>query len=206
MHRLAGLLLAALVGVIAIPAQATPITFTFSSTDMSGTLNGVAFSNQTLTVTLTADTANVLNCNPVAPFIVYDTGCGAAGPAIPASFTLGGQTGTFDQLFYEFNNTGSDGLGIGIGGVETAYIAPFIGASVYDMVSSFGPVSAAGGVSFNGTGTSLGALTANGGESSSSVTTFSAVLGAIGVPEPGELGLFGLGLLGALGLGLRRRG
>lgn len=193
------MLVAALFGLVAISAQATPITFTFTSTNMNGTLGATNFNNETLTVTVTADTSNLVNCGS---YIGYEGGGGACfGSSLTGDFTVGSSSGTFTSLLYVFNNTVNNVLGFGIETDNLDVTVP--GGSTYDMVSAFGPAAASGvSMFFSSEGTSLGALTASG---DGSTTTFQAAFDQLSVPEPGELALFGLGLLGLMGLAIRRR-
>lgn len=203
MRRIAGMLVAVLIALVAISAQATPITFTFTTTGMSGTLGGSTFSNQTLTVTTTADTANLLNCGN---FIAYESPCDGPG-ALTGAFTLGAWSGTFTDPLYVFKASADIGFGLTVEGTSSDRLDPwFLPAFFYDMVSTYGPITSTGGsvpyMQFSGDGTSLGSLTTSGGVA----TSFAAVLGSpVNAPEPGALGLFALGLLGLLGLALKRR-
>ena len=199
MRRLAAVLAALVLGCVAVGAPATPITFKFTSTNMNGTLNGVPFSNQTMVMTLKGLTGNLINCG-LGPMYAFD--CSNYMGVLVGTFLIGGQSGNFSELLVFFHSDYALDLEVGeSSGPWFSLQAPW--TATYNMVSAFGPASAPSGMAFNAVGTSLGELDASG---DGSTTTFQAILGSpLGVPEPGALGLFGLGLLGLAGFGLRRR-
>jgi hypothetical protein len=187
-------------------AQAAPITFTFSASNVSGTLGIHQINNQTLVVTATADTADV-QVNPCgfADLVIYQASCvaGSLTGSLTGLFTLGGFSGSFDDLLYVFNNQSNDVVGFGTNGADILDLQG-TGAALgtYGLVSSFGPIT--GSVYYfelGGFGTSLGYLTLD--PTSSTQLGFQAVGGggAVAVPEPDGLPVFGLGLLAMIGLG-----
>ncbi len=126
-------------------------------------------------------------------------------PAVPLSslsFTISGfGTATVISQMYMVNlyNDSADLLGFvnfsdGYG--EAFYAA---GSGAWDVVSSFGPVSATS----NGVGTLLTNLGFVHLEEDPGPTTFTAVLGSSAVPEPGTFAMLALGL--SLSLVARRR-
>lgn len=202
MRRLAAVLAALVLGCVAVAARATPITFTITSTNMNGSVGSTEFNNATMTVTLQGDTTQLLaGCDGLN---VYDVSCGAGTGILTGTFTVGSSSGNFADSLYLWVAPGSGETGIGTSGPGNFFQTAVPGAATWDAVSSFGPVSLPSySMTFGNWNTSLGVLSAGG---DGSTTTFQAILGSpLGVPEPGALGLFGLGLLGLAGFGWRRR-
>ena len=206
MNRIAGSILAGMVGLVAVPAYATPITFTITTTAVAGSLNGLGTTGD-LVVTLTGDTSDVIDCG--GGKLAYGS-CDGSAASLAGTFTWGGSSGTFTDPFFFFNNNGS--LVIGQGGTAESNLSNLPNFSGYDMVSAFGPASedfASTGdpFYFSGSDTTAGLL--QGGDGTGSSMTFQATVdsGVVGVPVPGELdlGLFGLGLLGLFGIAIKRR-
>lgn len=190
-------------------AAAQPITYTEEFT-ASGTLDGVAFSDADVTMTLASNTTNVFSvpCNCVTPDIpVYmnTTGTTTINISGVGTATFTDTTGVFAETFVSpihafvgFSGTASNTLAnliiISNGPIGTGDAA-FDG---YDLTTAIGPIGPDGticncdfgGESFN---TSSGLLDFT----ATSDATFTAVTTA-GVPEPATLSLFGAGLAGAL--------
>lgn len=170
---------------LAVPAQAGPITYTFTGT-VSGNVSGTAFTNSLLTLTAVGDTTSVTQAGSV-----FRNSVG------PITFTLTGVgAGTSLNSFTVFDNQTN-----GIAGLtdQTTTFDVFDESSpsftTYDLRSSLGPLPT--GFPFTSTlrplQTTLGAITI----SSSSNDTFTASPPA--VPEASTT--VSLGLLLALGMG-----
>jgi hypothetical protein len=182
--------------------QAAPITFTFSASNVSGTLGIHQLDNQTLVVTATADTADVqVDACGFANVVIYQANC--FDGSLTGLFTLGGFSGSFDDLLYVFNNQSNETVGFGTNGSDNLDLQTTgTGLSTYGLASSFGPIT--GGVSYfdlGNLGTSLGQLMLR--PTSFTQLGFQAVGGGsvVVVPEPDGLPIFGLGLLALIGLG-----
>jgi hypothetical protein len=181
----------------ALPAMATPITFTVSDT-ATGILSDGPFSNALVTFTEVTDTTLIANCPgepyPCAPAVTTNT----VTIAGVGTFTLTGSS-------YFFDNS------INVGGitneVNEAYLAvenstPF---ATYNMTTSVGPVtfSIYSGSAVSSVATSDGSLSIS---SFGADATFQAVVGTVSsTPEPGSLGLALLGALPLAAVLLRRR-
>lgn len=170
-------------------ALAIPITYTESAT-ASGTLNGISFSNDVITLTGTADTTGV-----------FDQG-GVLKIDVVAWFSIsGGGDGTFTDAMQVFNNPGFLPPAVGLDdGITSSVMATFNSAfASYNLASAIGPITGAPfinpSVSFE---TSAGPLLI----STAGNSTFTATL-----PEPAALPLFatGLGVLGLLGWSRKRK-
>lgn len=189
------------IGFCVSQAQATPLMFTFSATDVSGTLGSHTISRQTLVVTTTADTADVVKTACGNAYVVGYGKCTDSGlmtGTLSGMFTLGSFSGSFSDSLYVFDNQWEQVIGFGtlthdlFDLVDTAD-----GLKTYDLASPFGPIASSMGPFFLNVpfaGTSLGNMALAKG--AGTVLSFQAAIGkAAAVPEPEELGLFGLGLL-----------
>jgi hypothetical protein len=196
--KMTRLVLAIAAGVIFLGSgrqiEASPITYTLS-TAASGTLGGSPFTNAAVTVTLTGDTANVAP-GPV-PFTdvlvnsgnatvdVSGIGTGAFTDSIVIVDTLTDISIFGVPAVLILDNTTGTGILLQTGSVFTTY----------DLRSSLGPLSGAGGVASGSHNTpifptTIGDLTWTVGQSLGT-STFTAV----DTPEPGTLGFFGAGLV-----------
>jgi hypothetical protein len=175
-------------------AKASPITYTESAT-VSGSLNGVSFTNELLTLTGTGDTANVVtNGNP---YNVLTT----------ATFTLAGSgSGTFTVGLDVFDNPSALSGTAGFQrATQSSDLLDTVNAAFvsYGLTTSIGPITGSPlfnpGLSFS---TTAGPLILD----SASAAAFTANAGTVSaVPLPAALPLFATGL-GALGLlGWRRK-
>lgn len=194
------LLMTLAAAVFSIPhAQASSITYT-PSTTATGTLGGTLFTNALVTVTLTADTANVVP-GP-APYT------GTAANAGTATVNVAGiGTGTFTSevgIFSSLNDVAALALLGGNPGVimidATAQtgilvqIGPVF--STYDLRSSLGPITGPGGPASGSQITPVFSTTAGDftwavGQTGGQLTsTFTAVT----TPEPAPFLLLGSAL------------
>lgn len=202
---------AILIGFCASQAQATPLTFTFSATDVSGTLGTHTISGQTLVVTTTADTADVVKEPCGTTYVVAYGKCTESGlttGTLSGMFTLGSFSGSFSDSLYVFDNQWEQVIGFGTLTHDLFDLVDAVdGLKTYDLTSPFGPISSSMGPFFLNVpfaGTSLGNMSLAKG--ADTVLSFQAAAGnAVAVPEPDEFGLFGLGLL-IIGSVLRWRG
>ncbi len=168
-------------------AGASPITFTLS-TSGSGSINGLDFTDGTLTFTAVADTVNILN----GAKTIGDTGNSTPSPSATYTVTIAG-LGTWtlsdSVFFYDDRTTGV----LGFADVNTnTDLLDISGAafSTYDLKSALGPVSdplANGTGSFTNIPTSIGALSFTGNSTNASFD-------AVTAPEPGSLGMMLIGL------------
>lgn len=167
--------------------SAGPITYTFTGPGSTGTLNGVGFSNQTVTFSLTTDTGSIsgsANC---------DAGC--ATPSAPFLFSVSGfPSGT---IIDSVNFTDCGPLCVFPGPQSVGFSDPtrffvFVTSSSligYNLRSPIGPITSDQAVleQFGSISTSAGTLAVT-----NPVTwTFTATT----VPEPTLLGLMLLGTL-----------
>jgi hypothetical protein len=183
----------ALLGLVA-NAKASPITYTESAT-VSGSLNGVSFTNELLTLTGTGDTASVASG-------FYFTN------VVSATFSLAGfGSGTFTESIDVFDNQSVPGAGFQkgpAGGLDLLDILNNAALASYALTTSIGPITGSpainSGTSFS---TSRGPLILT---SFSGDTTFTANAGTVSaVPLPGAFPLFATGLAGLGLLGWRRK-
>jgi hypothetical protein len=182
-----------LAALAALPAVATPITFTISDFG-NGFLNDTEFSDALVTFTQVTDTTLISSATctyPCAPSVAVNT----VTIAGLGTFTLTGDT-------YFFAN------GINVAGITntpgSAYLAvESVGAGTYDMTSNFDqsaglyPESTVSDLATSDGSLSISAFGAT--------ATFQAVVGSqSAIPEPGSLGLALLGAI-PLAVGLLRR-
>jgi hypothetical protein len=176
-----------LAALAALPATATPITFTISDFG-TGTLNGTPFS-ALVTFTQVTDTTLISSATcgyPCAPDVADNT----VNIAGLGTFTLSGTSYFFDNAINVVGITNAPG---------GAYLAVEGAVGSYDMVSNFGPSTIAiyPASAVSSAATSGGSLSIS---SYGASATFQAVVGSqSATPEPGSLGLalLGAGLITA---------
>ena len=201
--------LSAIVGAVAAfafaaPAMASPITYTEVGTG-SGTLDGTPFTNQLVTITMTADTSNITQPFPAFPgFFENIVGTTTVSVSTVGTDTLTNAFAAVDQTFT--NPTAAAGIGVSPL-TPIAIMDTFNSAFATYALGVIGPTSGSSfivpGVPF---ATGSGAFVLN----SMGDTTFCGSTGAscstVGtVPLPAALPLFATGLAGLGLLGWRRK-
>lgn len=176
------------------PAVADTLDYVFTGT-ASGTVDGITFTNATLTINAIGDTSAV--SSTYAYFLYF--------PVNTAAISISGiGSGTFNDSTYVFDNQTAFGGTVGFGdGSDIIQIHDEdFGSTVfstYDLTSPIGPLGFVTDPSvsdWTNLPTSLGAMT---------VTSYTDVsFQAVGVPEPGSMLLLCSGLLSLAGIRLRR--
>jgi hypothetical protein len=191
MKKLAGYALGVFLGaaISVETVHAETITYTETAT-ISGALNGVFFSNDLLTLTGTADPANIT----ISSGIFFNQ--------LSLSFSVAGVGGgTFTDTTSVVANPGLTRAGFSDITADLAILFTTDNPvfSTFDLSTSIGPI--AGSALFNVTsfGTTAGAFLIE----SSGDATFTAV--ASGVPEPSTWAMMILGFAGIGLIGCRRR-
>ena len=113
-------------GAVSTPASAILITYTQTAV-VSGSLNGTAFTDNVLTLTMTGDTSNI-----IPEFQLY----------APLAFTLsGGGSGVFTgETSINLQQVGQAGLVVFLVATDFTFIdAPEF--ATYDLSTAFGPVT-----------------------------------------------------------------
>jgi hypothetical protein len=179
-------------GALSTHASASVVVYT-ETADITGSLNGVAFTDSVLTLTMTADTSSIAGSAPIFTLIA------------PLDFTLAGVgSGVFtDEVQAVANQTrplagfGDNSNGEGLLFTLNAAFA------AYDLSTSVGPLSGEAiinaGTSF---GTSGGAFVIN--SVSGGDATFAASVGSA-IPEASTWGMLLLGFASLGFLGVRSR-
>jgi len=188
----------ALVGILAQPATALPVTYTFTGV-ASGTGTGgtPTFTDASFTLTLTGDTNDIDTSSGPDYFYFHNLGGtfteGAFSATLDPSVTLVGSANPAQELINFFNAGSNNGLGLHNAALEG-----------YDLASSIGPLT---GDFLTPTFTG-GSFALVGGDTlqftgNTSLTFQVVVQRTTDAPEPLTLTLFGAGLAG-MGA-LRRR-
>ena len=184
-------------------AKAIPITYTETAT-ISGSLNGVSFANELLTLTGTGDTGAVAGPASSPGFT------GFTNPVTVTFSVAGTGSGSLTGPYHAFDNQSAEAAGFTNETLQTSLLFIFGPAAFgsYALSTSIGPITDDDmwnpGVSFPST---AGALIINFviGEEG----TFTAATGTVAqvVPLPAALPLFatGLGVLGLLGWRRKRK-
>jgi PEP-CTERM motif len=174
-----------------VQAFAGAITYTEQAT-VSGSLAGVAFSNDLITLTMVNDTTNVTGGSG------FFTNYGIV------SFAISGFSGgIITDTMFVFDNEGFSPPAAGFAGGSGSLLDTFDNTfGSYDLTTSIGPITNSPfinpGLGFN---TTAGVLEID----SAGNSTFTATTGAVGTPEPASLLLLGSGMLGLLGLRRKNR-
>jgi len=189
----------ALLGCIT-PVHAAPITYTLSTT-ASGTLGGTSFTDALVTVTLTADTENVVPGPTPFTGAVANYGTAVVNVAGIGTGSFTGPVGIFSSL----NDPASLAFFGGTPGVimidnttDTGIIAELGSAfGTYDLRSSLGPLTGPGGPASGSHttpvfSTTVGDFTWAIGQTGG---TLPSTFTASATPEPGTFGILAAGLV-----------
>jgi hypothetical protein len=180
----------------AAPVHADPITYTLSS-DVSGTLGGVSFTDVLVTITLVGDTANVVPGPSPFTDVVTNTGTATVDVSGIGTATFTDAVGIVDTL--------TDPTSLGVPGVllmldlttDTGLMLETgLTFLTYGLTSPIGPISGVGGVASGSAMTPVFATT--GGDltwtvgQSLGTATFTATTAT---PEPsGVVVILGIGI------------
>jgi hypothetical protein len=172
--------------LIAISSLSTPASaalFTYTETGfLSGSLNGVAFTDNLITITGAGDTSQISGGPDV--FLL----------ALPVSFTLsGGGSGMFTDSMQVVSNQTDERAGFGDVTLNRALLFTVSTAfATYDLSTAIGPENGSAAFNHNAAfGTSAGDLVT---DSFRGVATFTAI--ASTVPEPSTWAMMLIGFAG----------
>jgi len=190
--------------LMASTAQSAVVTYTLTGGTVSGTLNGVSFSNANITVTAVADPSNfVLGTVLGAPILAQQA---------VTTMTIDG----FTPFVFSTPNFGPIlidtsllfGQGTGYGGFGFKEGTNVKGLAALGAMPSFPP----GSVTINGSleGSTGETFTTSAGNlifvvDPGAMATFSGEFPSSAVPEPTSMAIFGLGALGMAAYRARRK-
>lgn len=171
--------------MVSLVAKAIPISFT-EMVNASGTLAGVGFTNQSVTLTGSADTSNIFLSRPGTYVLNLPS----------ATLQIGGTSGLFTDPVQVFDNERNNAAGF----TDTGYFDILYTVSpVFQFFALQGSVTSSGtanifpGVMFN---TSLGSLNLT---STSGISTFTSVSAFPAItPELSTMTLVSSGMFGLL--------
>jgi PEP-CTERM motif len=174
-------------GALSTQASATLITYT-ETADVSGSLNGTAFTDILLSLEMTGDTSSITEPRPNIFTLV-----------MPLDFTLsGGGSGVFSDAIQVVANQPNQLAGFGDNtDNEAVLFTSNPSFASYDLSTAIGPI--VGGPAFNSGQsfpTSAGNLII---DSVSGDATFTATAGAVPEPSTWAMMALGFGLLGLVG-------
>jgi len=196
---------AGLAASFVLAAAASPVVYTFTLPNATGTLNGTPFSHATVTLQFQSDTASITNPSSG----VFQTPTGIAG-----TFSIaGGASGTITTTNYRIyanQNANATGCLLASAGIGSANPGDYLDScnaafATYSLQSPFGPVTATyANVNDNGPlPTSAGPLAITGTNS----PVFTAAPGTLppGTPAPPSLWLALAGCIAILAYALLAR-
>lgn len=187
--------------LLASSAQSAVVTYTMSGGTVSGTLNGVAFTDATYTITADADPSNfvlgtvlgqpilaqpAVTTMTIAGFAPFQFTFANFGPLLIDTTTLFGPGTGFGGFGYQSGPSSVDG--IAALGATPSFSGP---------VTVTGPLSATTSLVFTTTAGDLELASVDG------TATFTGDFPA--VPEPTSMAIFGLGALGMAAYRARRK-
>jgi hypothetical protein len=169
-------------------ANAAAITYTESAT-ASGSLGGTAFNNSLITLTFVGNTSNVTMLS--AGFFANTVG------TISIQIASLGTTASLADTSQIFVNQGASAAGFAdntLGSILDTYSSVF---GSYALTTAIGPIT-----NTNYINSGLGFATDHGTFviSSAGNSTFTASLGSASAPEPATIALFGISILGVVGM------